>query len=160
MATKIAMTSDKFKATYPLISQPGTYSLSVRSVSNSQFTNEVTGKQYRIVNLRGLFPQHVSPELLNDINDGNVDIMAVKGISFNYTGTDVPAQNETVRVTVGFVTSKGKANGTGEETQVLAVVAMSVPTAVVPTSSGWNTLLKAESVIETVLEPEDAEVDI
>lgn len=140
------MTAERFKSAYPVIKTPGKYQLTVRSVSNPIPNNNLPGQTQVIVNLRAVFPQHITPDLINSIkNDTDVDVTNLRTASFNMSpNSQLPGKGELVNVTVGFVESSGKMNKTGQKEMVLAVTAISIPPAVQVSQNSWDSLIPKE----------------
>lgn len=153
------MTAERFKSAYPVIKTPGKYQLTVRSVSNPLPNNNLPGQTQVIVNLRAIFPKHVTTELINSIKNGtDVDVTNLRTASFNMSpNSQLPGKGEVVNVTVGFVESSGKMNKTGQKEMVLAVTAISIPPAVQVSANSWDSFVPKEEVENVVVSTEDDE---
>lgn len=155
--SQYTMTAERFKSAYPVIKTPGKYQLTVRSVSNPLPNNNLPGQTQVIVNLRGLFPQHITPELIDSIKNGtDVDVTNLRTASFNMSpNAQLPGKGEVVNVTVGFVESSGKMNKTGQKEMVLAVTAISIPPAVQVSQNSWDSFVSKEEQREVVTTEDD-----
>jgi hypothetical protein len=149
------MPVSSFKSKYKLINAPGKYELTVQHVSQEKFTNpNIPGQQYNIVTFRAVLGSNVTEALKADIAAGSIDVANIKALSFNVPDTfTLPAKDEIVNVTVGFVHSKRQGK------DVLAVTTFSVPAAQKVSASNWDTILGEESTTPVVVGTSDDEND-
>lgn len=133
------MTAEAFKNRYDLVTNPGKVELVVRSVSNEMMNpNLPNGPQIRIVNFYAIAPHQFTNEVKAQYKSGTVDVGSLKTMSFNVPANGrIPAKNEKVEVTVGFVNSK--TNG-----EVLGCLAMNVPQAQTVSKSNWDIFVSKE----------------